>query len=81
MKTVQTNHWFWVHLQIPNLENNSTLQPIYHQILTVAAASAVATAIIIIMIITTTTTTHSPKRNEGIAVYFTNFSFVETKIL
>jgi hypothetical protein len=47
----------------------------------VAAASAVATAIIIIMIITTTTTTHSPKRNEGIAVYFTNFSFVETKIL
>jgi len=38
-----------------------------HQILIVAAAPAIPTATI-----TTTTTTHSPKRNETIAVYFTN---------
>ena len=48
-----------------------------HQILIVAGACAIATTIITI---TTTTTTHLPKRNEIIAVYFTNWSFVETKI-
>ena len=47
-----------------------------HQILIVAAASAIAT----VTIITTTTPTHSPRRNETIAVYFINWSTVETKI-
>jgi hypothetical protein len=41
------------------------------QILKVAAVSVIATI---------TTTTHSPIHNETIAVYFINFSFVETKI-
>jgi hypothetical protein len=45
-----------------------------HQILIVAAAPANAIATI------TTTTTHSSKRNETIAIYFVNLSFVEMKI-